>query len=152
MGERGPDYKPINWDEFDKLVAYQCTQQEIADFFDVDIKTLDAACIRERGEKLSVVWDKKKKAGRVKLKKAQFRIAESNHPAAATMAIFLGKALLNQSDQPIDKEILETIQNLGISRDEALDILRGAAERQLAMGQEENLLRVLREGRLPTPL
>jgi hypothetical protein len=60
MGERGPDYKPINWDEFDKLVAYQCTQQEIADFFDVDIKTLDAACIRERGEKLSVVWGQKK--------------------------------------------------------------------------------------------
>jgi hypothetical protein len=30
----------INWDEFDKLVAYQCTQQEIADFFDVDIRGL----------------------------------------------------------------------------------------------------------------
>jgi hypothetical protein len=151
MGERGPDYKPINWDEFDKLVAYQCTQQEIADFFDVDIKTLDAACIRERGEKLSVVWDKKKKAGRVKLKKAQFRIAESNHPAAATMAIFLGKALLNQSDQPIDKEILETIQNLGISRDEALDILRGAAERQLAKDKKKTFSEFCEKAGYPLP-
>jgi hypothetical protein len=72
MGERGPDYKPINWDEFDKLVAYQCTQQEIADFFDVDIKTLDAACIRERGEKLSVVWDKKKRPGESNSRRLNF--------------------------------------------------------------------------------
>lgn len=132
MGTRGPDRIKINWDEFDKLVAYQCTQQEIADFFDISVDWLDKLCQDERGQKLSEVWDKKKRAGRVKLKKAQFKIAESNHPAAATMAIFLGKALLNQSDQPIDKEILETVQNLGISRDEVLDILRGAAERSLS--------------------
>jgi hypothetical protein len=153
MGTAGvtPQQDRVNWDEFDKLVAYQCTQQEIADFFGISVDSLDRACQRDRGEKLAEVWDKKKRAGRVKLKKAQFRIAESNHPAAATMAIFLGKALLNQSDQPIDKEILETIQNLGISRDEALDILRGAAERQLAKDKKKTFSEFCEKAGYPLP-
>jgi hypothetical protein len=91
MGTAGvtPQQDRVNWDEFDKLVAYQCTQQEIADFFGISVDSLDRACQRDRGEKLAEVWDKKKRAGRVKLKKAQFRIAESNHPAAANHGYIL---------------------------------------------------------------
>lgn len=122
-----PAQDKINWTEFDKLVSYQCTQQEIADFFGVSIDTLDRACQRDLGETLAVVWDKKKRVGRVRLKKAQFSLAESSHPAAATMAIFLGKAILNQSDNPIDKEILEAAQNLGLSREDILRVLNNAA-------------------------
>lgn len=108
MARRGPAKKTINWDEFEKLISYQCTQKEIAAFFDLDIETLDAICLRERGLKLSALWDKKKYLGRVKLKKIQFQIAESGGHGSAAMAIFLGKAILGQSDQPKPPPIVQT--------------------------------------------
>lgn len=98
MGKRGPAPTQINWDEFDKLVSFQCTQEEIAAFFDITVETLDAACIRDLGQKLSALWDKRKFLGKVKLRKIQFKIAESGGPGAATMAIFLGKRILGQTD------------------------------------------------------
>lgn len=134
MGDRGPQPKiqdRINWEEFDKLVSYQCTQKEIADFFGMSVRTLDHVCQRDRGEKLADVWDKKKGSGRVKVRKLQYEIASSDHPGAATMAIYLGKAILNQSDKPIDKEILEAAQNLGLSREDVLAILEGQALAQM---------------------
>lgn len=99
MGERGPKPIQINWEEFDKLVSCQCTQAEIAYFFGISVDTLDRACERDRGAKLAELWDKKKALGRVRLRKIQFDIAESGGPGSATMAIFLGKQLLGQTDQ-----------------------------------------------------
>jgi hypothetical protein len=104
MGSRGP--KPaqkINWDEFDKLVSFQCTQKEIAAFFDISVDTLERACLTERGEKLADIWDKRKFLGKVRLRKTQFEIAESKGSGAATMAIFLGKVILHQNDRPPEK-------------------------------------------------
>lgn len=101
MGERGPQpTDKINWDEFDKLVSFQCTQQEIAAFFGVSVDTLDRACQRERGEKLAEVWNKKKFLGKVRLRKAQFEIVEKGGPGAATMAIYLDKKIF--PDERID--------------------------------------------------
>lgn len=94
MGKRGPQPIQINWDEFDKLVSYQCTQEEIAAFFGVSLDTLDRACERDRGEKLAEVWTKRKALGRVRLRKAQFAIVERGGPGAATMAIYLDKKML----------------------------------------------------------
>lgn len=88
----------INWDEFDKLVSFQCTQIEIAAFFDVSVDLLEDACIRDRGHTLAEIWAKKTNMGRVRLRKIQFDIAESRGPGAATMAIFLGKRILGQVD------------------------------------------------------
>lgn len=92
----------INWDEFFNLVSYQCTQIEIAHFFDVSVDALDNACRRDLGQSLAEVWDKKRHLGKVRLRKIQFEIAESKSPAAAAMAIFLGKqkSLLGQTDRP----------------------------------------------------
>lgn len=100
MGERGPQPKKINWDEFDRLVSMQCTQEEIAAWFDCTVETLDSACIRERGEKLSVIWEKRKFLGRVRLRQGQFAIMERGGPGAATMAIFLDKKMLPHEQPP----------------------------------------------------
>lgn len=99
MGKRGPAPIQINWEEFDKLVGFQCTQEELADFFNCDVDTLNNACIRDRGEKLSDVWRKKKNAGRTKLRKLQFQIVERGGPGAATMAIYLDKKM-NPTENP----------------------------------------------------
>lgn len=124
MGKRGPLAIKINWKTFDKLASYQCTQLEIADFFGVNISTLENACERDFGMKLSVLWDQKKGLGRTKLKKIQWKLAE-NSPG---MAIFLGKNLLGQTDDPIDTEIIGAIQQTGMSKDYALKLIHGHAE------------------------
>lgn len=102
MGKRGPPPIQINWDEFDKLVSFQCTELEIASFFGISVDTLDRACLRDRGEKLAAIWDKKKALGRVRLRKAQFAIVEKGGPGAATMGIWLDKKIfpLENPDRP----------------------------------------------------
>lgn len=94
MGKRGPQPKQINWDEFEKLVSYDCTQAEVASFFDISISWLEDLVEREYGVKLSVIWSKKKLLGRVKLRKLQFAIVERMGQGAATMAIYLDKKML----------------------------------------------------------
>lgn len=91
MGSRGPKPTQINWDEFDKLCSYQCTQEEIAAFFSISVNTLERACERDRGMKLGELWAEKKKLGRVKLRKLQMDIIERGGPGAATLAIYLDK-------------------------------------------------------------
>lgn len=89
----------INWDEFDKLVSFQCTQIEIAAFFGVSVDLLEDACRRDRGESLADVWHKKRHLGKVRLRKAQFAIMEGKGPGAATMAIWLDKKI-NPDENP----------------------------------------------------
>lgn len=94
MGKRGPERKKINWDEFHRLVAMQCTQDELAAWFGISKDWLDELCQRDLGEKLSDIWTKRRLAGRVRLRKAQFDIVERGGPGAATMAIWLDKKIL----------------------------------------------------------
>lgn len=108
MGARGPQPTQINWDEFDKLASYQCTQEEIAGFFGVSLDTLERACLAQRGVKLAELWSKRQFTGRVKLRKLQFQIIERMGPGASTMAIYLDKKMFPNENpdrpQPTDVE------------------------------------------------
>lgn len=96
MGQAGRPQKEIPKKEFENLCALQCTQQEICDFFNVDHKTLTKWCKRTYKKEYSQVYQEKRSAGKISLRRAQFRLAERN----AAMAIFLGKNVLGQSDYP----------------------------------------------------
>lgn len=99
MGSRGPQPIRIDWDEFDKLVSFQCTQEEIAAFFNCSVDTLERAVMREKGEKLADIWQKRSFLGKIRLRKAQFAIVEKGGPGAATMAIYLDKKI-NPNENP----------------------------------------------------
>lgn len=92
-------YKPatteiiIDWAEVEKLMSYQCTQEEVAHFFGVSLQTLERRCIDQLGLPLGEFWLKKKALGRVKLRKAQLDLIERGGPGAATMAIYLDKKM-----------------------------------------------------------
>lgn len=86
--------KEINQTEFEKLCGLQCTEQEICSWFDVTDKTLSGWCKRTYGENFSEVYKKKSAGGKTALRRAQFKLAEKN----ASMAIFLGKNYLGQTD------------------------------------------------------
>jgi len=98
--------KYVNWNEFDKLVSYQCTQAEIASFFDMTIKTLKKRCLEDLGVPLSSIWDKRQLAGKMRLRKLQFSLIEKGGSGSAAMAIWLDKKMFpnENPDKPAPPE------------------------------------------------
>lgn len=87
--------KEIDKKTFEALCRYQCTLAEISGIFDVSEDTIRRFCKREYGKPFDETWGALHKVGLMSLRRAQFKIAETN----ATMAIWLGKQYLGQSDK-----------------------------------------------------
>lgn len=103
MAKRGPEPIKIDWVEFDKLVSFQCTQEEIAAFFDCSVDTLERALMRDRNVKLADLWQKRSFLGKIRLRKAQLKGVEDFKPGWANMAIWLDKKMFpneNPDRQP----------------------------------------------------
>lgn len=102
--------KEIDQTQFEKLCGLQCTLEEICGWFDVTDKTLDGWCKRTYGESFSEVFAKKREAGKISLRRSQWRLAEKS----AAMAIFLGKNYLGQSDHVVieDRSALDKLDEI----------------------------------------
>lgn len=98
--------KEIDKTEFEKLCWMQCTEDEICDWFEVTDKTLCAWCKRIYGQGFSDVSRQKRGVGRISLRRAQFQLAKKN----ATMAIWLGKQYLGQTDKIEQTKRFDTSQ------------------------------------------
>lgn len=85
----------IDRSEFEGCCKILCTKDEICDIFGITEKTLTAWCEREYGMGFSDIYKKLSAGGRKSLRRYQFELAENN----ATMAIWLGKNLLGQTDE-----------------------------------------------------
>lgn len=92
MGRRP---KVIDQKQFENLCGLQCTYDEICSWFDVTDKTLNSWCKRTYGKGFSEVFREKRGRGKISLRRTQWELAKKN----ASMAIFLGKQYLGQSDQ-----------------------------------------------------
>jgi hypothetical protein len=82
----------IDLTELEKLCGMQCTDEEIAAFFDVSTRTIER---RRKVKRFSEVMDRAKVKGRVSVRRRLFRLAAAGNIAAA---IFLAKNLLNYRD------------------------------------------------------
>lgn len=78
----------IDYNTVEKLANIQCTQEEIASFLDISVRTL------QRDEEFCRIYKKGQENGKMSLRRIQFKLAEKN----AAMAIFLGKQYLGQRD------------------------------------------------------
>ena len=87
-------HKQIDQKQFESLCGLQCTLDEICGFFGCCTDTLESWCKRTYKQSFSEVFHQKRGAGKISLRRAQFRLAEKN----AAMAIFLGKQYLGQKD------------------------------------------------------
>lgn len=104
MARTGRPRKHIDKREFEKLCGLQCTKQEIADFFDCDITTIDKWCKREYKENFSVIANKKASYGKISLRRTQFELSKKS----ANMAIWLGKQILDQDEKiKVDAVVLQ---------------------------------------------
>lgn len=85
----------IDKNHFESLCGLQCTLPEIADFFSCSEDTIERWCRRTYNDSFAEVFKKKSGKGRISIRRAQFKLAEKN----ASMAIWLGKNYLGQSDE-----------------------------------------------------
>lgn len=85
----------IDKTQFEKLCFLQCTLTEIAGFFCCSEDTIERWCKREYKVGFAEIYTQKRGVGRISIRRAQFRMAETN----PTMAIWLGKQYLGQTDR-----------------------------------------------------
>lgn len=78
----------IDYNTVEKLANIQCTQEEIASFLGISVRTL------QRDEEFCRIYKKGQENGKMSLRRMQYKLAEKN----TAMAIFLGKQYLGQKD------------------------------------------------------
>jgi hypothetical protein len=78
--------------ELEKLCSMQCTDEEIAAFFNISVRTIER---RRTVASFRDVMDRAKAKGRVSVRRNLFRLAANGNVAAA---IFLSKNLLGYRD------------------------------------------------------
>lgn len=106
MPRTGRPKKEIDQGTFEGLCAIQCTCEEMCAVFGCCEDTLNSWCKKtykdENGNPMtfSDVFKQKRLAGKASLRHAQFQLAKKN----ATVAIWLGKQWLGQSDNPVRGE------------------------------------------------
>ena len=96
--------KEIDYEAVEKLASIQCTQEEIASFLNLSVRTL------QRDDEFCRLYKKGQENGKMSLRRIQFKHAEKN----SSMAIFLGKQYLGQRD------VIETDNKHEISKVEEL--------------------------------
>lgn len=85
----------IDVEQFKGLCSIQCTLVEIADWFKCSEDTIERWCKRELKMSFAEAYKKYSVGGKISLRRAQMKMAEHN----ATMAIWLGKQYLGQTDK-----------------------------------------------------
>ena len=123
----------IDLGELEKLCGMQCTDEEIAAFFGVSIRTIVR---RRKVPKFAEIMEQAKAKGRVSVRRSLFKLATNGNIAAA---IFLAKNLLGYRDVvntehsglaggPIQ---IAARPNLSQLTDEELQQLRAIADKTL---------------------
>lgn len=95
MAKMGRPQIPIDEKQFCKLCELQCTEEEIAGFFECSVDTIERWCKRMFDKTFAEIFKQKAMRGRIALRRAQLKHAEKN----PSMAIFLGKNWLGQTDK-----------------------------------------------------
>ena len=99
----GRPKKEIDYELAEKLAGIMCTQEEIASFLNLSVRTL------QRDEEFCRIYKKGQDNGKISLRRMQFKLAEKN----AAVAIFLGKQYLGQKDNiEVESSQLVKVQEL----------------------------------------
>jgi hypothetical protein len=87
---------PIDPDLAERLAAMFCTDEEIADFFGVGIRTLQR---RKKKAEFRERLSQGRNRGKISLRRLQWMTANSGDRSGVVMQIWLGKQILNQKDR-----------------------------------------------------
>ena len=92
MAERGTRTE-IDMAELEKLCQLQCTDEEIASWFNVSTRTIER---RRLEPEFAEVMTRGKARGRISVRRMQMKLLEEGN---ATMGVWLSKQLLGQADE-----------------------------------------------------
>ena len=113
--------KEIDKTQFENLCGLQCTLLEIASFFDCSHDTIERFCKREYDDTFTNVFNKYASRGKISLRRNQFALSKKS----ATMAIWLGKQMLDQEDkiqiETIEQSVIDDIEKQVILTDDECD-------------------------------
>jgi len=123
----GAGRKPAEIDlvELEKLCSLHCTDEEIAAWFGVSVRTVEK---RRKRREFAEVMNRGKARGRIAVRRAQMKLLEAGN---ATMGVWLGKQLLAQRDVTATELSGTNGQPLQVSL-EAFDAIVGAAKTRSA--------------------
>lgn len=88
-----PHRNDIDLGELEKLCGLQCTDEEIAAWFNVSTRTIER---RRLEPEFAEVMTRGKARGRISVRRMQMKLLEEGN---ATMGVWLGKQILGQADQ-----------------------------------------------------
>ena len=90
----GAGRKPAQIDpnELEKLCSLQCSDEEIAAWFNVSVRTLQS---RRKQPKFAKLMRRGKAKGCISVRRAQMRLLDAGN---GTIAVWLGKVVLGQKD------------------------------------------------------
>lgn len=86
----GRPKKVIDYDTVEKLASIMCTQEEIASYLDISVRTL------QRDKEFCRIYKKGLDKGKMSVRRYQYKLLEAGN---ATMGIWLGKQYLEQRDK-----------------------------------------------------
>lgn len=113
----GRPRKEISEVEFEKLCTLQCTEEEIAGWFNCSVDTIENWCKRTYGETFSETYKKYSAGGKLTLRRNMLKLSEKS----AVMAIFLAKNWLGMTDNVEVKADTSLMQSL-------LDVVKGGED------------------------
>jgi hypothetical protein len=108
-------------DEVERLCQLNCTMEELAAYFGVDVRTVQ---LRAQNEPwIRAAMERGQAMGKLSLRREQFRLAEKGN---AAMLMFLGKQLLGQRDK-VEAEVTVkdgdmTLEQLLATADKLLEL------------------------------
>lgn len=105
---KGRPQATIDFQQFEGLCGFQCTQSEIASFFRIHKETLIRLVEHFYKMPFAQAYKMLSETGNCSLRRTQFALSKKN----AQMAIHLGKIYLNQKEVIINKTEESTVQKV----------------------------------------
>ena len=96
----------LDWEQIDAMCAIQCTIEEMVAVLRTERKTLERRALTLFGLDFSAYCRVRGSKGKVSLRRWQYELAQKGN---ATMQIWLGKNVLNQTDKIEQKTTVVTV-------------------------------------------
>lgn len=114
----------IDKQQFEKFCSYMCTLEEIAGLFNCSEDTIERWCKRTYDLTFADAFKKYSADGKMSLRRKQFALAETS----ASMAIWLGKNYLGQTDRVENKIEFEDDGFIAALKGQANDTFKNAGD------------------------
>ena len=130
MAQRGTTAK-IDLAELEKLCSLQCTDEELAAWFNVTTRTIER---KRKNAKFAEVMNRGKAKGRISIRRMQMKLLEQGN---ATMGVWLGKNILGQVDE-VRHELSGGLAYLSVILPRALTLAGSGAQPLIDAGEADS--------------